>query len=66
MSVELTRQEREMLRQLVDSALREIGSEIRRTRTYTYKDDLKQQRRTLLRLRERLARATEPLLISEV
>ena len=66
MSVELTQQERDLLRQLVDAALREIGPEIRRTQTYSYKDDLKTQRRTLLHLQERLNRTAEPLLISEV
>jgi hypothetical protein len=66
MSVELTQPERDLLRQLVDAALREIGPEIRRTQTYSYKDDLKQQRRTLLSLRERLSSPAEPLLISEV
>lgn len=66
MSVELTQPERDLLRQLVDAALREIGPEIRRTQTYSYKDDLKQQRRTLLSLRERLSSTAEPLLINEV
>lgn len=55
MSVELTQQERDLLTQLVDSALREIGPEIRRTQTFDYKDDLKKQREALRSLRDRLA-----------
>jgi hypothetical protein len=66
MSVELTRQERELLAQLVSAALREIGPEIRHTDRYDYKDDLKEQRRTLQRLYERLTSAAEPLMINEV
>jgi hypothetical protein len=65
MSVELTQQERDLLTQLVDSALREIGPEIRRTMTYDYKDDLKKQRETLRRLRDRLAADTPAATISE-
>ena len=66
MSVELTQHERDLLTQLVDSALREIGPEIRRTMTYDYKDDLKKQRQTLRRLRERLAADRPSVMISEV
>ena len=66
MSVELTQQERDLLTQLVDSALREIGPEIRRTMTYDYKDDLKKQRQTLRRLRKRLAADRPSVMISEV
>ncbi len=66
MSVELTQQERDLLTQLVDSALREIGPEIRRTMTYDYKDDLKKQRQTLRRLRDRLAADKPSAMISEV
>jgi len=66
MSVQLTQQERAVLRQLVDAALSEIGPEIRRTQTYSYKDNLKAERRTLLHLQEILRRSDEPLLISEV
>jgi hypothetical protein len=64
MSVELTGQERDLLTQLVDAALREIGPEIRRTMTYDYKDDLKQQRETLRRLRARLA-ADRPAVVGQ-
>ena len=66
MSVELTQQERDLLTQLVDSALREIGPEIRRTMTYDYKDDLKKQRETLRRLRDRLAADTPAAATSDV
>jgi len=55
MQLELDQQERTLLLQLVDAALHEIGTEIRRTRTYDYKDDLKERRRLLQRLRGRLA-----------
>ena len=44
-SVELTRRERDLLTQLVDFALREIGPEILRTMTYDYQDDLKKTSR---------------------
>ena len=54
MYVDLNQQERDVLAQLVDSALREIGSEIRRTMTYDYKDDLKKHRETLRVLHDRL------------
>jgi len=66
MSAELTQQERDLLTQLVDSALRELGPEIRRTMTYDYKDDLKKQRDTLRRLRDRLAADTPAATTSEV
>ena len=64
MSVELTQQERDLLTQLVDSALRELGPEIRRTMTYDYKDDLKKQRETLRHLRDRLAADKPSAMIS--
>jgi hypothetical protein len=66
MSVELTQQERDLLTQLVDSALRELGPEIRRTMTHDYKDDLKRKRETLRRLRDRLAADKPSAMISEV
>jgi hypothetical protein len=47
MSIELSPEERDLLLQLVDSALREIGPEIRHTTTRDYRDDLKEQRRAL-------------------
>ena len=66
MKIELTQHERDLLTQLVDSALREIGPEIRRTMTYDYKDDLKDQRQSLRDLRGRLAAESPNILISEV
>ena len=66
MNMNLTQQERDLLTQLIDSALRELGPEIRRTRTYGYKDDLKRKRETLRRLRDRLAAERPSALISEV
>jgi hypothetical protein len=65
MGVELTQEERDLLRQLVDAALREIGPEIRRTQTYDYKDDLKHQRHTLLGLRDRLIGLEQPAPITD-
>ncbi len=66
MNIELTQRERDLLAQLVDTALREIGPEIRRTMTYDYKDDLKDQRQTLRRVRDRLTAENPNILISEV
>jgi hypothetical protein len=65
MNLELTQEERGLLARLVDAALREIGPEIRHTDHYDYKDDLKEQRRTLLRLYERLTGQTPPALAGE-
>lgn len=66
MRIELTQPERDLLAQLVDAELREIGPEIRHTRTYTYKDDLKERRKALQHLREHLAAETPNVMISEV
>jgi len=55
MRVELTPQECELLLELVDSALREIGPQIHHTLTSEYKDHLKAQRRDLQRLQARLS-----------
>lgn len=63
MQVELTQQERDVLTQLVDQALREIGPEIRRTMTYDYKDDLKKHRETLKHLHERLTSEAPDVLV---
>jgi|GEM_PF-1118327 len=54
MTVELTWEQRELLLQLIDAALREIGPEIRHTMTSAYKDDLKEQRRQFYALRDLL------------
>ena len=66
MRIELNQQEHDLLAQLIDTELREIGSEIRHTQTYSYKDDLKERRRTLQHLHERLAAVTPNVMISEV
>jgi hypothetical protein len=58
MHVELTPAECDLLLQLVDSALREIGPEIHHTMTSSYKDDLREQRRELRHLQAVLAAAS--------
>jgi len=55
MIVEFDPEERDLLLQLVDVALHEIGPEIRHTMTSTYKDELKAQRRLLRRIHGLLA-----------
>lgn len=57
MLVQLTPQQRDVLVQLVDEALEELGPEIHHTMTRTYKDDLKERRRDLHALREVLSSA---------
>ena len=54
MTIELTPQQRDLLLQLVDTALDELGPEIHHTMTANYRDELKEQRRELHTLRERL------------
>jgi hypothetical protein len=54
MLVQLTPQQRDVLVQLIDEALDELGPEIHHTMTRTYKDDLKEQRRELHALRDLL------------
>ncbi len=54
MLVQLTSQQRDVLVQLLDDALDELGPEIHHTMTRTYKDDLKEQRRELHALRDLL------------
>ncbi|MCK4340505.1 MAG: hypothetical protein KAY37_02130 [Phycisphaerae bacterium] len=58
MIVELTPQQRDLLLQLVDEAVREIGPEIRHTDSSSYKDDLKDRRQALRALHEVLATGT--------
>jgi len=53
MWVELSPEQRDYLLRLVDAEIRELGPEIHHTRTY--KDELKEQRRELWQLRDRLA-----------
>ena len=47
MFVELTSEQRDLLLQLVDAAVRELGPEIRHTDNAAYRDDLREQRRAL-------------------
>ncbi len=58
MHVELSRQQRDLLLQIVDSAIRELGPEIRHTATSSFKDALKDERRELRTVRELLAQET--------
>ncbi len=55
MIVELDAQQRALLIELVQEALTDLGPEIRHTRTSTYKDDLKYERRVLVGLRDLLS-----------
>jgi len=55
MVVELNPKQRNVLLQLIDEALDEIGPEIHHTFIRTYRDDLKVQRRELLGLQALLA-----------
>ena len=55
MLVQLTPLQRDVLVQLLDQALEELGPEIHHTMTRDYKDDLKAQRRDLRTLRDLLA-----------
>lgn len=66
MNVELNQLERDVLAQLVDAALREIGPEIRRTMTFDYKDDLKKHRETLRQLHERLTAVRPEVLVGGI
>lgn len=60
MHLELTRQQRNLLWQLVDQEVRELGTEIRHTDSRTYKDDLKERRGELRGLLEVLAGEAGP------
>ena len=55
MIVELTSEQRDQLLQLVDTALREIGPEIRHTDSSSFRDDLRTQRGTLRSIHHLLA-----------
>jgi hypothetical protein len=56
MLVKLTDNERDELIRLVDVAIRDLGPEIRHTRTWDYKDELKAHRRFLQMLQDHLTR----------
>jgi hypothetical protein len=55
MIVELTREQRDQLLELVNLELLEIGPEIRHTTRRNFRDDLKEQRRVLTSLRDLLS-----------
>jgi len=55
MTLEITSEQRDLLLQLINEALDEIGPEIRHTFTRTYRDQLKHERTELLHLRDMLA-----------
>jgi hypothetical protein len=59
MTVELTSAQCEVLLELVNEALREIGPEIHHTRTTSYKEDLRDLRHDLSSVRALLT-AVEP------
>lgn len=54
MKIELTPEEREVLLALVEREIADLGPEIRHTTTRTYREDLKDQQRTLRTLSEHL------------
>ncbi len=58
MELELTAEERTLLVQLLDNALRDLKEEIYKTETFDYKEALKERERTLVGLLDRLNRPT--------
>ncbi|MCP4246427.1 MAG: hypothetical protein GY778_05195 [bacterium] len=56
MNVELSERERELLVQLIDREVSDLGPEIRHTQTYNYRDELKDEKRVLADLARRLRR----------
>lgn len=58
MHVELTPQQRTLVLQLLDTALREIGPEIRHSDSREFRDDLKERRRELHALQDVLTGQT--------
>ena len=56
---EVSSEEVAVLKELLDAEVRDIPSEIRRTQTASYKDDLKRRRVLLRGLAERVARMCE-------
>lgn len=60
MKIELTADECRVLLELVDERIGELGPEIHHTRTPAYHDELKELRRKLKSLQERLAGAETP------
>lgn len=60
MHLELTSSQRDLLLQLVDGALRDIGPEIRHTDDWACKEDLRETRRELQGLHTMLAATHSP------
>lgn len=58
MILELSDAERDVLRHVLHREIENIGPEIRHTQTAGFRDDLKQEQKTLLQLYERLAPET--------
>jgi hypothetical protein len=54
MTLEVTREERDILLRLIDRELGDLGSEIRRTQTSNYRDDLKVYKKQLRVLADRV------------
>jgi hypothetical protein len=57
MLVDLSEEERQALIRLVEREISDLGPEIRHTRTSTYRDDLKAQKKVMRTLREHLMAA---------
>ena len=55
MTLELSAAEREILIQVLERELSEMGPQIRHSQHTDYRDELKQEKRTLQELRDRLA-----------
>lgn len=58
MNIEITEQQFEILKRLVDGHIQELHPEIRRSRTYTVRDDLQAELTAALDLQERLQSAS--------
>ena len=54
MQLELTSEERDLLRRVIDQAAKELKVEVRRTSTREYHDDLQKEEQMLLHLLKRL------------
>jgi len=54
MTLELSEDERDTLKQLLDNELRELNPEIRHSRTPSFRDNLKSYQQVLQKLRSRL------------
>ncbi|MFQ5502860.1 MAG: hypothetical protein ACE5EQ_11270 [Phycisphaerae bacterium] len=59
MTIDLSQQDRSLLVNLLEHELRELPSEVRRTQTSRYRDELKTQERDLRSLLHRLKKPVE-------